>query len=110
VTLHETGLSDRADEVRVRDDLLRFVEGVAYTLDNLPRDVDLLKLDCEGAEYHLLADPRFLAHLRPREIRMEYHRGPHAVVRHLEDAGYSVELHTGSSPVGLLSAQPKGHT
>ena len=110
VTLHEVGLSDREDDVPVRNDRLRFVEGVAYSLGNLPRAVDLLKLDCEGAEYHLLADPRFLAHLRPREIRMEYHRGPEPVIRNLEDAGYVVNLHPGSGPVGLLSAQLKGLT
>jgi FkbM family methyltransferase len=108
VTLHEVGLSDRQDDVQVRNDRLRFVDGVAYTLDYLPRAVDILKLDCEGAEYQLLADPRFLAHLRPREISMEYHRGPEPVIRHLEDAGYAVNLHPGSGPVGLLSAQIKG--
>lgn len=108
VTLHEVGLSDRPDEVLLRDDRLKFVEGVAYALDNLPQKIDMLKLDCEGAEYHLLADPRFLAHLRPREIRMEYHRGPRAVVTHLEEAGYSVNVHPGSGAVGLLSAKTKG--
>ncbi|MBS0337387.1 MAG: FkbM family methyltransferase [Proteobacteria bacterium] len=108
VTLHEVGLSDRADEVAVRNDRLRFVEGVAYALEHLPQGVDLLKLDCEGAEYHLLADPRFLAHLRPREIRMEYHRGPQPVSRYIADAGYTVQVQPGSGPVGLLSAQRKG--
>lgn len=110
VTLHEVGLSDRAGDVLAREDRLKFVEGVAYALGNLPRSIDLLKLDCEGAEYHLLADPRFLAHLRPREIRMEYHRGPNAIVKHLEKAGYSVDLHPGSGMVGLLSAQSRGQT
>lgn len=108
VVLHDVGLSDRADEVAVRNDRLRFVEGVAYALDHLPQSIDLLKLDCEGAEYHLLADPRFLAHLRPREIRMEYHRGPQPVSRYIEEAGYTVEVQPGSGPVGLLSAQRKG--
>lgn len=110
VTLHEVGLSDRGDEVRARDDRLRFVEGVAYALDHLPRSIDLLKLDCEGAEYHLLGDPRFLAHLNPREIRMEFHRGPDAVVRHLEAAGYSAKVQPVPGPVGLLSAHRKGST
>ena len=110
VRLHEVGLSDQAGEVHVRNDRLRFVEGVAYVLEHLPPAVDLLKLDCEGAEYHLLADPRFLAHLRPREIRMEYHRGAQPVSQLLADAGYSVELQPGAGlgPVGLLSARIKG--
>ncbi len=55
------------------------VEGLAYTLQHLPQSVELLKLDCEGAEYHLLGDDRFLAHLAPREICMDYHRGPEAL-------------------------------
>lgn len=107
VVLHPVGLSDRSGEASVRNDRLNFFEGVAYALAHLPQAVDLLKLDCEGAEYHLLADQRFLAHLRPREIRMEYHRGPQAVARHLADAGYTVELGSGDGPVGMLSAKRK---
>lgn len=107
VVLHEVGLSDRSGETKVRNDRLHFVEGVAYALANLPEDIDILKLDCEGAEYHLLADPRFLAHLRPRELRMEYHRGPEPIVRYLTNAGYMVEACSDSGPVGLISAQRK---
>ncbi len=107
VVLHEVGLSDHAGELNVRNDRLHFVEGVAFAIANLPQAVDLLKLDCEGAEYHLLADPRFLAHLRPREIRMEYHRGPHPVADYLTDAGYMVELGSDGGTVGLISAHRK---
>lgn len=110
VTLHAVGLSDRAGEAGVRNDRLRFVEGVSYALANLPQSIDLLKLDCEGAEYHLLADPRFLAHLRPREIRMEYHRGPDPIVDFLGDAGYTVEPLAVRGPVGLISAHRKDST
>lgn len=107
VELHPVGLSDHIGAADIRHDRLNFVEGVDYALEHLPRSVDLLKLDCEGAEYHLLADPRFLAHLRPREIRMEYHRGPEPVARYLGDAGYSVELGSEGGPVGLISARRK---
>ncbi|MGH9578668.1 MAG: FkbM family methyltransferase [Terriglobales bacterium] len=107
VVVHEVGLADRAGETAARNDRLHFVEGVAYCLEHLPQAVDMLKLDCEGAEYHLLADPRFLAHLRPREIRMEYHRGPQAIARYLAEAGYTVELDRDSGPVGLLRALRK---
>ena len=58
----------------------------------------------EGAEYHLLGDARFLAHLAPREIRMEYHRGPDGVVAPLERAGYTVQLRNPAASVGLLVA------
>jgi hypothetical protein len=105
VVLHEVGLSERAGEITGRNDHLRFVEGIAYTIAQLPFGIDLLKLDCEGAEYHLLADPRFLNHLRPLEIRMEYHRGPDLVEGYLARAGYSVDFASRSSPVGLLTAQ-----
>lgn len=105
VILHEVGLAEHAEEIAVRNDRLQFVEGRAYTTGQLPSGIDLLKLDCEGAEYYLLADPRFLDHLRPREIRMEYHRGPELVEKYLLEAGYSVNVASRASSVGLLSAQ-----
>lgn len=105
VTVHEVGLSDREDELETRHDRLRFREGVGYALTHLPAHVDVLKLDCEGSEYHLLGEPRFLAHLAPREIRMEYHRGPAGVVEPLECAGYRVKLQGAASQVGLLTAE-----
>lgn len=105
VTVHEVGLSDRDDEVEIRHDRLRFREGISYALARLPAHVDVLKLDCEGAEYYLLGDSRFLGHLAPREIRMEYHRGPSGAVGPLERAGYKVKLHGQASQVGLLTAE-----
>jgi hypothetical protein len=111
VTLHEVGLTERAGETATRHDRLRFVEGVAYTLARLPAGIELLKLDCEGAEYHLLGDARFLAHLAPREIRMEYHRGAEGVRAPLERAGYAVELQGPAGvQVGLLRAQRKNES
>lgn len=107
VHLHEVGLAERAEEVRTRNDRLNLVEGVAYSLAHLPTGIELLKLDCEGAEYHLLGDPRFLGHLAPREIRMEYHRGHRGVVDALERAGYAVALPDATATVGLLSAHRK---
>ena len=103
VTLHEVGLSERGGVEQTRTDRLRFAEGVAYALDHLPREIELLKLDCEGAEYHLLGDARFLAHLAPREIRMEYHRGAEGVAGPLERAGYRVEV-LSTGPVGMIRA------
>lgn len=105
VVVHPVGLAEREGTAALGPDTLRFVEGVDYALRHLPARVDLLKLDCEGAEYHLLADPRFLAHLAPAEIRMEYHRGPEPVVAALERAGYTIAMEPASGPVGLLSAR-----
>lgn len=107
VVLHEVGLAESAQTVPTRHDRLRLVEGVSYALEHLPGEVGLLKLDCEGAEYHLLRDPRFLGHLAPREIRMEYHRGHDGVVGPLERAGYEVELAGPAARVGLLSARKR---
>ncbi len=107
VVLHEVGLAERAGATQTRHDRLQFVEGVEYALARLPRAVELLELDCEGAVYYLLADPRFLAHLAPREVRMEYHCGPAPVVDALERAGCAVELRAPAGPVGLLTAKRK---
>lgn len=107
VTLHPVGLAEHGGTRHTADDTLHFVEGVGYAIGHLPRGAELLKLDCEGGEYHLLADPRFLAHLRPRRIRMEYHRGPDPLVSQLERDGYRVELASTAGPVGLLAATRK---
>lgn len=107
VQLHEVGLAERSETIHTRHDRLHLVEGVSYALEHLPQNVELLKLDCEGAEYHLLGDPRFLAHLAPREIRMEYHRGHVGVAEPLARAGYAVTLVGPAAKVGLLSAHRK---
>jgi hypothetical protein len=104
VVVHPVGLAERDAVETEGSDTLRFAEGVGYTLRKLPAEVDVLKLDCEGAEYYLLADPRFLGHLAPREIRMEYHRGSETLLPQLERAGYAVELAPSKGPVGLLTA------
>jgi hypothetical protein len=107
VVLHEVGLGERKASIQTRHERLNFVEGVQYALQHLPRDIDLLKLDCEGAEYHLLGDARFLAHLAPREIRMEYHRGRQGIVGPLERAGYSVSLKDPEAELGFATAYRK---
>ena len=109
VTVHSVGFQDRAEDISSGTDRLHFVEGVGYTLANLPTAIELLKLDCEGGEYHLLADPRFLAHLAPQEIRMEYHRGLEPLIAPLAQAGYTVDAPAASESVGILSARKKGH-
>lgn len=107
VVLHEVGLAESDQTVRTRQDRLNLVEGVSYALAHLPGGIELLKLDCEGAEYYLFGDPRFLDHLAPREIRMEYHRGHDGIVGPLERAGYVVELKEPKGEVGLATARRK---
>lgn len=104
VVLHEMGLSHETIQVQKRGDQLNFVEGVSYALANLPKDIDILKIDCEGGEYHLLSDPRFLAHLAPREIRLEYHHGPDGVLAPLKRSGYTAEVTPRDAQFGLVQA------
>ncbi|MDW8467681.1 MAG: FkbM family methyltransferase [Burkholderiales bacterium] len=104
VIVHPVGLGEGERSESTEHDTLRFVAGVDYTLRHLPRNVRLLKLDCEGAEYRLLSDARFLAHLAPREIRMEYHRGAAALLPLLRAAGYEVDAQS-EAQVGYLTAQ-----
>jgi FkbM family methyltransferase len=68
------------------------------TIDVFPEltEVDLLKIDIEGAEWELLADPRFVE-LRPRVVVLEYHEQgcpsadpPAAAERALRAAGLDV--------------------
>jgi FkbM family methyltransferase len=62
--------------------------------------VDLLKMDCEGAEYEILysTPDRYLA--RVREIRMEYHQLPaercnrDALATFLQSRGYQITMTT----------------
>jgi FkbM family methyltransferase len=69
-------------------------------------DVDLLKIDIEGAEWELLADPRFAA-LPARVVALEYHaeRCPtsdpgSAAEQYLEQAGYRTAVAELAAPPG----------
>jgi len=53
--------------------------------------IDLLKLDCEGAEYDILFSAAPLDLGRVREIRMEYHSGRDTELRtYLRNAGFEI--------------------
>jgi hypothetical protein len=86
------------------------------TFDQLVQDsvdsiIDLLKLDCEGAEYAILmgASAESLAHVQ--RIVMEYHdldvEYEHSsLVRFLESSGFRVQLHANPvhAEIGYLYA------
>ena len=86
---------------------------VVPVADVLPElaGVDLLKVDMEGGEWSVLADPRF-APARVAVVALEYHPhlcpGPHpraAAEGLLRDAGYEIEsLFERSEGVGMLWA------
>jgi len=104
IVVHPIGLADADGTLPTREDVLHLVEGVGYALAHLPANIDVLKIDCEGAEYYLFGNPAFLDHLQPREIRMEYHRGPAPLVSLLEARGYAVQHDPAALGVGLLTA------
>ena len=80
-------------------------------------DADLVKIDIEGAEWDILADPR-MRDLRARGLVLEYHAhlcpddDPHgAAPRLLGDAGFETRsIFTADTGVGMLWAWPRpGH-
>jgi len=81
--------------------------------NNLP-GIDLLKMDCEGAEYEILRSISSADFERIREIRMEYHdlpgegRNSESLVRLLSGQGYEIVLlkgTPGSEKIGNLWAR-----
>ena len=110
LTLHKVGLANATEKILIQNDRLHLVEGINYTLKNLPRKIDLLKMDCEGAEYYLLADDRFLMHLQPKEIQMEYHKGAKLILRYLANSGYRAYVSSGSKNVGIIKAYKINHS
>jgi FkbM family methyltransferase len=104
VHFFNSGLSKEEAIVEDSGDTLAFVEAQSFTHEHLPRRTGLLKMDCEGCEYALLADPRFLDHLEPEVIVMEYHRGPSPLDETLRARGYQVETVRCDERVGYLYA------
>jgi FkbM family methyltransferase len=99
-------LTGRLLESRSADPGESGVELSAVDLFELDHDVDLIKIDIEGGEWALLADPR-LPSLGARTIVIEWHaRGapdpdPHAAALGLlERAGYLIHLDEVDPPHG----------
>jgi Methyltransferase FkbM domain len=86
------GLSTRAYKETANGEDLIFVDGVPFVIAHVPPSIDLLKMDCEGCEYPMFEDQRFLDHLAPAEIVMEYHQGAEPLVEILKRRGYALEV------------------
>ncbi|MDE2088519.1 MAG: FkbM family methyltransferase [Gammaproteobacteria bacterium] len=107
VIIQKFGLSDKEHALITSNDRMHFVEGVNFILKNLPEDIDTLKMDCEECEYYLFRDARFLSHLNPQTIVMEYHRGGQELSDILCKSGYSVRWDPNQYPVGYMYAKKK---
>jgi hypothetical protein len=72
--------------------------------------IDLLKLDCEGAEYDILFGAAPLDMSRVREIRMEYHSGRDTELKtYLRNAGFEItSFRPDSATTGNIWARREG--
>lgn len=109
---HAVGLSNKSEVIHCShsgavSDQLKLVEGIDFTLNELPQNIEYLKLDCEGCEYHLLSDNRFLRHLNPNRIAMEFHHGPQDLPDTLRNSGYEVEVISDETNIGYIYAEKR---
>jgi FkbM family methyltransferase len=83
---------------------LRLVNAVPYLQAHGIKHANILKLDCEGCEYELLADTTLLDYLKPDRIVLEYHRGGDELHGFLESLGYQVDRPERKHHVGYMYA------
>jgi len=55
--------------------------------------LDLLKIDCEGAEYQIVETTSADIFNKIQRLRFEYHEGPDNLTHHLSKYGYTVDGH-----------------
>jgi FkbM family methyltransferase len=96
-------------EIESGEPLRDFVDVPTVTLpDVLGSGCDLLKLDCEGAEFEALLNADDETLRRARRIILEFHRfagSPEAIVDRLETVGMQVSRLGGNESVGLIGAR-----
>ena len=104
---HMTFISGHFAESRRADGGEAGIDVVTVDLFTLGHDIDLLKMDIEGGEWAILADPR-MADLQARVIVMEWHwrfaprPDPHAAALDLlTRAGYQVRAERGEPQWGV---------
>jgi hypothetical protein len=86
------------------------ITALSQALERIGGSVDLLKMDCEGAEWSILEDTTSLS--KVRHLAMEYHldeKGTHSVanlIHRLKDLGFFIDsFREASNPlVGQLTA------
>ncbi len=105
VHFFNTGLSTHTHRETIGNETLNFVDGVPFVIANLPTSVDLLKMHCEGCEYPMFKDERFLDHLTPAEIVVEYHQGETRLVEILKRRAYTLEIVPCGKTFGYIYAK-----
>jgi FkbM family methyltransferase len=68
---------------------------------------DLLKIDCEGAEFEILAGASDEALRRARRVVVEFHRtvgDPNVLLERLAAAGFSADVLAEDEPFGVIGA------
>lgn len=102
-----------AREIESGERLRDFVDVPTVTLaDVVGPGCDLLKLDCEGAEFEALASADDDTLRRARRIILEFHRiagSPAVIVDRLETAGMKAKVLWEIESVGLIGAQLGSH-
>jgi len=68
-------------------------------------DIDLVKLDCEGAEYPILLKSPTHILQKVRRWVIEYHGEPESIEKKLQDIGYQVKRKRDSVLMGLIWAE-----
>jgi FkbM family methyltransferase len=112
--LNSTRHTVTAKEIESGEPLRAFVDVPTVTLaDVVGSGCDLLKLDCEGAEFEALlrADDDTLR--CAQRIILEFHRiagSPEVIVDRLEAAGMKVSLLAEIESVGLIGARLGSHS
>jgi FkbM family methyltransferase len=99
-------------EILSGEEIYDSVDVPTITLDDvLAVPCDLLKVDCEGAEFEMLSAVSDQALSRARRIILEFHRtagDPETLIRRLGSAGFDTTILVGASPhepIGLIGAR-----
>jgi FkbM family methyltransferase len=92
--------------------LARHIDVPAVSIDEvLADDCDLLKVDCEGAEFQIFGEAEVSVLRRTRRAVVEFHRSvgdPLVLVRRFSDAGFDAQILSGADPseaFGVIGAR-----
>ncbi len=99
-------------EIGTGGPLERRIDVPAVTIgEALEQECDLLKIDCEGGEFDILAHAEDADLQRAKRMVLEFHRSvgtPETLLDRLRDAGFEAEVLAGGDPAdsfGVIGAQ-----